>query len=751
MTRLVSRLVGTPVERREDPALLRGEGRYVANLVGAGTAHVVYVISQYAHAEIIGIDVSEAWADGVLGLYTAADIDITEYPQQFGGMNTEMVRPMLARDRVRFVGEPIVAVVAETMQQAVDAAEQVVVDYEWLPAIVDPELARDAGTTLFPGIREPLAYRTSVGDEPDFSSCEVVVAQRMINQRMSAAPIEPRSGLAFWEDGRLIHFSASQAVHENKQFLAALYRLDPSNVRVASPDVGGSFGAKFRAYPEEALLGWFARTLGRPVTWTETRSNSMTGMGHGRAQVQFVTIGGRRDGTIEKFSNHVIQDSGAYPLVGALLPRMTEMMLTGVYTIDDAAFVGESVVTNTTPVGAFRGAGRPEATAAIERAVDMFAAECGLDPVDVRRHNLISADAFPYTTASGARYDSGDYQAALDAALDALDYEGVRAEQLARREGGDDVQIGIGIATYVEVTASTPANDLGSVELRADGTVLARSSSTPHGQGHATVWSMLIADVLGIPIDDIEVVSADTDLVGHGVVTGGSRSAQIVGSLIHDAASRVLEAGRRLAADLMEAAVDDVELDDGRFQVRGTPSISVGWADLAVAAPEPISACSEFDIEGNTFPFGTHIAVVDVDTLTGEVRLARVIAVDDAGPILNSAIFDGQVHGGLAGGIAQALMEEIRYDEEGNPQTTNFADYAVISAAELPMFDLIRSETPSPNNPLGVKGVGESGTIGITVAVQNAVVDALSHRGVRHIDLPLTPERVWRALDGAGE
>ena len=745
-------VLGTRVDRREDPALLRGGGRFVADLVPDDAAHVAYVTSTQAHGLIVGLDTADARLPGVLGVYTADDIDIDVYPQQLTGMNAAMVRPMLARDRVRFVGEPIVAVVAETRALAVDAAAAVVVDYEPLPAFVDPEASLDAGFALFPGLEDPLAFHTRLGEPPDLSSYEIVVTQRMVNQRMSAAPIEPRSGLAVWEGGRLVHHSASQAVHENKALLASLYGLDPSMVRVRSLDVGGSFGSKFRTYPEEALLGWFARDLGRPVAWTETRTESMLGLGHGRGQVQHVTIGGRRDGTIEMFRNHVLQDSGAYPLVGAILTLQTKHMLTGVYAIAEASFVGESVVTNTTPVGAFRGAGRPEATTAIERAVDLFAAECGLDPIAVRRRNLVDPDAFPYVAPSGAVYDSGDYEAVLDKALAAVGYDDLRAEQAARRASGDTTMLGVGVATYVEVTATTPLGDHGSVEIDRDGSVVVRSSSTPHGQGHETVFAMIAADALGVPLDDVAVVAGDTDLVPKGVVTGGSRSAQIVGSMVLDAANRMVDLARPMAADLLEAAVDDVVLDvtTGEFHVRGTPAKGVTWAEVASSSEELLSTESEGASDGQTFPFGAHVAVVEVDTETGAVELVRVVAVDDAGPVLHPAIFEGQIHGGLAGGIAQALLEEIRYDVDGNPLTSNFADYSIISAAELPSFELVESVTPSPRNLLGVKGIGESGTVGITAAVQNAVVDALAPLGVRHIDLPLTAERVWRAIDRAG-
>lgn len=748
-------LLGTRVPRREDPALLRGEGRFVADLVDASTAHVVYVTSTEAHALIADVDTVGALGPGVLGVYRADDLDLGDYPAPFPGMNPAMTRPFLARDRVRYVGEPIVAIVAETATTAVDAAAAVVVDYERLPVHVDPEHSRDAGFDLFPGIADPLAFRTEVGTpdlDPDVTGYEVVVRQRMVNQRMSAAPIEPRAGLARWEGDRLVHFSASQAVHENRALLATLYGIDPARVRVVSPDVGGSFGAKFRAYPEEALLGWFARELGRPVAWIETRTESMVSLAHGRAQVHHVTIGGRRDGTIECYHDRVVQDAGAYPLVGAFLPRMTQTMLTGVYAIPSASFVGESVVTNTAPVGAYRGAGRPEATAAIERAVDRFAAACGLDPVEVRRRNLIPADAFPHTTPSGAVYDSGDYASALDAALEQVGYRARRDEQRRRRAAGDPRALGIGVATYVEVTATTSAGDHGSVELHPDGRVTVRSGSTPHGQGHETVWAMIAADTLGIPMSAIDVWAADTDRVPNGVVTGGSRSAQVVGSMVLDAATTLVDRAREIAADLLEAAVADVRLDPdtGTFAVVGTPSRGVGWDHVAATLDTPIRIDSAGASDGQTFPFGAHVAVVEVDLETGNVCLERLVAVDDAGPVLHPAIFEGQIHGGLGGGAAQALLEEIRFDPDGNPLTTNFADYGVISAAELPSFELVGHVTPTPRNRLGVKGVGESGAVGSTAAIQNAVVDAVSHLGVDHIDLPLTAERVWRAIRDAG-
>jgi carbon-monoxide dehydrogenase large subunit len=472
----------------------------------------------------------------------------------------------------------------------------------------------------------------------------------------------------------------------------------------------------------------------------------MIAMGHGRGQIQQVTIGGNRDGRITAYRLEVLQDAGAYPGMGAVLPWMTRMMTSGVYDLDNVEFSSTSVVTTTTPLVAYRGAGRPEAAAALERAVDLFATEIGLDPADVRRTNVVPPDAFPYTTATGTEYDCGDYARALDLVLDAAGYDDLRAEQQRRRDAGDPVVLGIGLAVYVEVTGG--GVEYGEVELRPDGTVLVKTGSTPYGQGHDTAWAMLVSDQLGIPMDRIDVVHGDTDVIASSAITGGSRSVQIAGAAVHDAAGKLLEVARQRAADLLEAAHQDVVLDEaeGRFHVAGTPSISLGWDELAVEGADPLTGLSDVADSKTTFPFGAHVAVVEVDTETGSTRLVRLVAVDDAGRILNPMLAEGQVHGGLAQGAAQALYEEVRFDDDGNPLTSNFADYAVVSAPELPMFERVMMETPTPLNALGAKGIGESGTIGATPAVHNAVIDALSHLGVRHIDMPVTPEKVWRAL-----
>ncbi len=620
-----------------------------------------------------------------------------------------------------------------------------------LPTLVDPEAAVTDEVVLFPALGTNVVLRLESPQRADFSRCEVVVSLRVENQRMTAAPIEPRSGAAYWtDDGRLVHYSACQGAHPARDALCSIYGLPPDQIRVIVPDVGGGFGAKSRCQAEEMLLGELARRTGRAVRWTETRSENMVAMPHGRGQLQHLTIGGGRDGRVTAYQLDVVQEAGAYPLIGALLPAMTQRMLTGVYHLDNVGFSSVSVVTNSSPTTAFRGAGRPEAAVAIERGMDRFAVEIGMDPAEVRRRNLVPRFMEGYTTGIGTFYDVGDYPEALRRALEHAGYDELRAEQARRRATGDHVHMGIGLSTYVEITAGGPSSEFGSVELLPDGRIKVTSGATPFGQGHDTVWAMIVADRTGVAMDRVEVIHGDTDLVPAGGLTVGSRSVQLAGAAVADASHKLIEAARHEVAELLEAAADDVVLDQesGQFHVAGAPSLSVDWAALAARSRTPLSGLSDFSAASPTFPFGAHVAVVDVDAVTGKTVLRRHVAVDDAGKVLNPMLADGQVHGGLAQGIAQALLEAIRYDEDGNPVTTNFADYPVISAAELPMFELVHMETPTFVNELGAKGFGESGTIGAIPAVQNAVVDALSHLGVRHLDTPITPERVWRALGG---
>ncbi|HEY2428744.1 MAG TPA: molybdopterin cofactor-binding domain-containing protein, partial [Acidimicrobiales bacterium] len=509
-----------------------------------------------------------------------------------------------------------------------------------------------------------------------------------------------------------------------------------------------------RPYPEELLLPWLARRAGRPVRWVSSRSADMLGLGHARAQIQNVEVTGDRDGTIASVTAHILSDAGAYPLVAPILAANTGRLLGGAYRIPSLTWTAEAVVTNTTPVVSYRGAGRPEAGALIERAMDLFAAEVGIDPVELRRRNLLRPVDFPYQAPTDVTYDSGDYERALTLALNHAGYEGLRAEQAQRRARGDPRLLGIGVAVFVDRTAGVAGSEYGAVELRPDGRILVRTGSSPYGQGHHTAWAMIVADRTGVPLERIEVVHGDTDVVPRGGVTGGSRSAQKAGSAVAEASEALVVAGRDIAAGLLEAAGEDVVLttsDGGRFHVAGTPAISVGWVDVAAhRRADPLACEADFEGGGPTFPFGAYVAVVTVDVETGSVRLERMVTVDDAGTILNPLLALGQVHGGVAQGVGQALFEEMVYDDAGNPLTSTLADYALISACELPSFECDLTETPSPHNPLGVKGIGESGTIGAPPAVQNAVVDALSHLGVRHIDMPARPERVWSAIRDAG-
>jgi len=748
-------ILGNQVVRKEDPALLTTGGNYVDDITVDGALHVVYVRSMVAHGNITSIDVTEArTAPGVVDVVTNADLTIGDI-KPFMLLNQSLTRPVLARERVRYVGEPIVAVVAETRAAAVDAAELVIVDIEPLPVIIDPRdaLADDA-IHLFPQIATNVAMHSDHNGEPiSFANCDVVVTQTTVNQRLAPAPIENRSAIAWWEDGRLVLELGCQGTHPIRNTVSEIYGLEHDQMRVICPDVGGGFGAKAHAAPEAVVLGELSRRTGRPVRWTETRSENMTGMGHGRGQIQTVTLGGTKDGDLLAYKIEILQDAGGYPNMGAILPYATRIMATGVYDIPAVEVSSKSVATNTTPTGAYRGAGRPEASAALERAVDLFADEAGLDPAEVRRRNFVQPDAFPFTTPTGTIYDSGNYEESLNRALAAAGYSELLEEQASRRASGDRRLMGIGIATYVEITGAGVGSEYGSVEVLADGSARVVTGSNPYGQGHITSWSMLVSDQTGIPLDRIEVVYGDTDLVPTGETTGGSRSLQIAGSAVFDATGKLVEIARQRAADLLEANPADIVLDTdtARFHVAGTPAVSLGWEDIGVTSSDEANqlfALSDFTASGPTFPFGTHVAVVEIDSDTGKVELRRMIACDDAGVILNPLLVDGQVHGGLAQGISQALFEEVRYDEDGNPLSTTLLDYLMPSAAEFPLFERVELETPSPINPLGAKGIGESGTIGSTPAVQNAVVDAVSHLGIRHIDMPLTPERVWRAING---
>jgi aerobic carbon-monoxide dehydrogenase large subunit len=755
-------ILGTRVLRTEDPRFLTSGGVYTDDVVDerlAGACHVFFVRSPVAHARIRAVDVGPALsAPGVVAAFTAADLDDLPAIKPGPMFNRKMLRPLLASDKVRHVGDLVAIVVTEQAYQGEDAVELVDVDYEPLPAVVDLAAAasdevllfEDAGTNITANFGDP-----SQLDEDLFDECEVVISRTILNQRVAPAPMETRAAAAAWgEDGRLTAWIPNQGAQGTRAGLARLLDLPPERVRIITPDVGGAFGAKFGADPEHALVAWVAQRLGRPARWSETRYENLIAMTHGRAQQQTVTLGGNRDGTVLAYRLEILQDAGAYVRVGAMLPFLTILMTPGPYAIPRAEAIARSVVTTTTPVGAYRGAGRPEASAAIERAMDMFAAEIGMDPADVRRRNLLPKFTEPHRTKFGALYDTGDYAAALDKVLAAAGYDKLRKEQAERLARGDTVVLGIGLASYVEITGmgdgdEQPPQENATVEVHPDGTATILTGTSPHGQGHATAWAMLASEELGIPVEKIALKWGDTDLVPEGGGTGGSRSLQHGGSAVRQAAQELIEVARERAAGELEASPADLRFDVERsaFEVAGDPDASVPLASLAEG--ERLVVRTVFTAPGATFPFGSHVAVVEVDTETGKVVLRRVVTVDDAGFVLNPLLAEGQRHGGIAQGAAQAFVEEVVYDGDGNPLTASFADYPFLSATEVPSFELADMQTLTSYNPLGVKGIGEAGSIGATPAVQNAVVDALAHMGVRHIDMPASPQRVWEAIQAA--
>jgi carbon-monoxide dehydrogenase large subunit len=757
---MVGSILGNAVRRVEDPDLVRGRGTYVDNMRPHGALFASFVRSPFAHATISGIDVSEAAASpGVVAVYTAADLGLAPgFP--FFPTNPKCARPPLAEGKVRFVGEAVAVVLAETKAQAVDATELVDVDYEPLDVVVDMEEALAEGAPLqFDDVPGNVAAGQRSPDDVDvLAGAAHVVRVRIENQRLAVAPMEGNAVLVTPggedQDHDLTVHMATQMPHVAQQSLARTFGLEPERVRVVAPHVGGAFGGKAGVPSEHVVLVAAARRVGRPVSWAETRSEAMLSM-HGRGQVQYVEMGFDEDARITGMHCRVVGDCGAYAGFGGMLAiGPTYLMSTGVYDIRDVQYDAVAALTNTSPVGAFRGAGRPEAAAMLERVLDLAADELGVDPAEIRRRNLLGADVFPYKTPSGATYDTGDYAMVLDEALRLAGYDDLLAEQKVRRERGDTTLLGIGIGCYVEVTGGG-SGEYGNVDVGTDGVVTVRAGTSSHGQGHATAFSMIVADKLGVPLEKVRFEQSDTAVVPRGQGTGGSRSLQLGGSAVDGAAETVLGRGRELAAALLEVNPDDLELADGGFGVTGVPGSTVSWAQLASAAQEqgePLKADHDFAAGGSTFPFGAHVAVVEVDTETGLVTPVRHIAVDDCGRIMNPLLVEGQQMGGVAQGVAQALWEEFRYDEDGQPITSSFVDYAMPAATEMPRsLTLANTVTETPLNPLGAKGIGESATVGSTPAVQNAVVDALSHLGVRHLDIPLKPDRVVAAVRAAAE
>ncbi|MEX0848314.1 MAG: xanthine dehydrogenase family protein molybdopterin-binding subunit [Ilumatobacteraceae bacterium] len=763
-------ILGTRVLRTEDPELLTGEVRYVADLHLDGALHLVVVRSEMAHATITAIDTADAAAaPGVVAVLTAADLDL---PTQHGmaKVHDDFARPVLATGVVRYVGEPIVAIIAETDAQARDAAQLIVVDLAALEAVVDAEAALELDAPLlFPDHGSNIAVEATDPAPADiFGDADLVVRGRYVNQRMAVAAMEPHGVAAFVDtDGRVVVYGSTQMPHMLHNLLARSLRLTPEQVRIITPPVGGGFGGKAGLYPEQTLVAAAALRTGRPVQWIATRSEDLLAIGHSRDQIQYAELGVKHDGTFTAMRVRLVGNAGAYPTVGAFLPGGTKRMAQGTYRLPRMQFDVVVAATNTCPTGPYRGAGRPEATALLERLVDQAALELHIDPVEIRRRNLIADAEFPFHTLSGLTYDSGHYLLPLDTALAAAGYDELRAEQARRRAADDPKLLGIGLATYVEVTAGGSNTEYGAVEIHPDGTVSVKAGTSSHGQGHQTAFAMIVSEHTGIAVDRVRLIAVDTDTVRSGGGTGGSRSLQLGGSAVLRATEAVIDKARRLAAHLLEASVDDIVVDTsaGTVGVAGVPTSSLDWGALAGQAlamtgtaddtvdhtdgTAGLAAQLDFDQPDATFPFGAHVSVVEVDRDTGLVTVVRHIAVDDCGTVLSPLLVQGQQHGGAAAGISQALYEQVFHDADGNPLNSNFLDYKVPSAAEFPMFDVRSTETPTALNPLGAKGIGEASTIGSTPAVQNAVIDALAHLGVRHLDLPCSPESVWRAIRAA--
>ena len=771
-TAAIPQFMGVRIRRREDPALITGEGKYTGDLQLPGMASLAIVRSPYPHARVRAIDTSAAKAmPGVIAVLTGAELNpqmadvlpmVVGFDAAYSDAHTTP-RQVLATEKVRCVGDPLVIVVAENRYLAADAADAVAVDYEPLTGVADPEEALTAGAPLLYeawGTNQAFRWLKSSGDvDGALAGAHKVVELRLVNQRLIPSAMEPRAVVASYDAAtdQLTIWTSTQIPHGIKSEVAPVLGIDPEKIRVIAPEVGGGFGAKSNVYAEEAIVPFVAKYLGRPVKWVATRSEDYLTTSHGRDQINIIRLAADSNGRVQAADLKVISNCGAYySRVMPAIPTLTALMMTGVYDIPAARCEAIGVMTNRGINEPYRGAGRPEAAYMIERAMDLLADELGMDPAEVRRRNFIAPDKFPYKAPLGANYDSGDYATNLDALLTKADYAALRAEQAQQRAAGGKL-MGIGLATYVEICGFDPSESaVVTVDEKAKVTVL--SGTSPHGQGHKTAWSQIVADSLQIPPEDITVIHNDTALVPKGFGTYGSRSAAMGGSAVWKNSETVRERAKQIAAHLLEAAVADVTLSDGRFHVVGTPAVSVGWQEVAAAAysngspadPEnELSAGEDFASADQNYPFGAHLAVVEIDPTTGAVSIVRYITMDDCGKVINPMLVEGQVHGGIAQGVGQALLENAAYDENGNLLSGSLMDYNLPRADNFPHFETNRTETPSPLNPLGVKGIGEAATIGSTPTIVNAVVDALSHLGVRHLDMPLTAEKIWRTLQSA--
>ena len=747
---------GSSIRRIEDPHLIRGAGHYVDDLRPAGCLHLVFLRSHLAHATIGRIDLAAARkAKGVVAAWSATDLQNLKPLRIEEGVEGMALpeRRVLSSGRVRHAGEAVAMLVAESLAEARDALELIELELEPLPVVTDMERAlQDGAPLLYPELGSNVAFRKEVkrgAVKRSFDQADVVVRERLVNQRLIPAPLEPRGAVAWIDEGRLTVQVSSQSTYGVRDSVAACLGLEDEEVRVIVEDVGGGFGSKGGCLGEEIAVAEAARRLGRPVKWIEDRSENCAVTWHGRGQLQEVELAARRDGTVLAVRSRILADMGGRlePFT-ALIPGVTPDLQTGCYRIPVSQSSLLAVYTNTTPTGPYRGAGRPEAAFLIERMMDRLAGELGIDPIELRLRNFISPSEFPYTNAGKLTYDSGNYAGTLQRLVEVSGYPQLREAQ--RRARADGKLQGIGIATYVEIAAGTEA-DQATVRLESDGMITVITGSTPHGQGHQTTWAQIAADQFGVSVDRIKVVFGDSDLPAYAIGTFGSRSAALSGSAIHETVGALTTQLRALAAAAFEAAPADVVLEAGRLQVRGVPARAMSlqqlatWAIEAGRQPE-LSARKEFEAPAEVFPFGAHLALVEVDRETGAVRVLRYVAVDDCGPVINPMIVDGQVHGAIAQGLAQALFEGVVYDEEGQLLTGNLTTYLLPTAADLPMFETERTVTPSPNNPLGVKGIGEGGTTGSTPAVANAVMDALRPLGIHQLEMPLSPFRIWSAI-----
>ena len=770
------RYVGRAMKRVEDPRLIKGIATYVDDVKLPNLLHAEFVRSPHAHAKIREIKTNAAKKlPGVLDVFTGADLDakVGTIPCASplpGGKSPD--HTVLAGARAYFVGHPVAVVVAETRTMARDAVDLVEVDYEPLPAVTDPEKALEKGSPLTHpehGTNVAFTWNLPAGDiDGAFKKADKVLKLRMVHPRLTPMAIEPRGCAASWNagEGSLTLWTSTQIPHLVRTLLPGMIQIPENKLRVVAPEVGGGFGSKLNLYPEEAVVSYLAMRLDRPVKWIEGRRENAAATIHGRDQIADCEIAIKKDGTVLAIRSKTIVDIGSYrQLLTPAIPTLTGLMLCGCYKLKAVRMDITGVHTNKMSTDAYRGAGRPEATYTIERVMDFVAAELGLDPVAVRLKNMPKPSEFPFKTVTGQVYDSGNYQAALKKAQELAAWPKLLKERDTARKAGR--LFGIGLSTYVEICALGPSKTMaaggwewGCVRIEMSGKVTVITGATPHGQGQETSFAQIAADRLGIPIDDIVVLRGDTATAHYGRDTYGSRATALGGTAIVMSIDKIMEKAKTLAAALLKSTPKKVEFMDGKFFVKGKPKNAIGWGQLASEAYvaknlppgfEPgLEASSFFEPPNCTFPFGTHIVAVEVDRETGQVKIRKYVAVDDCGKQINPLLVEGQVQGGIAHSIGAALMERTVYDENGQLLTGEFMDYAIPRAADIPDYVLGSTETPSPSNPLGVKGVGEAGTIGGTPAIANAVVDALSPLGIRHLDLPFTPERVWRAIQEKG-